>query len=79
MIGTDEEISADLYYDGIVWDYDLFINTSCITDKPNYYFPLPIIRFAFMGQTGPGAQSSEGQHLIPQAVTQVINFSWDLQ
>ncbi|XP_070623547.1 histone-lysine N-methyltransferase 2C isoform X14 [Erythrolamprus reginae] len=32
--------------------------------------PLVMNRFAFMGQTGPGAQSSEGQHLIPQAVTQ---------
>ncbi|XP_058039715.1 histone-lysine N-methyltransferase 2C isoform X18 [Ahaetulla prasina] len=32
--------------------------------------PLVMNRFALMGQTGPGAQSSEGQHLIPQAVTQ---------
>ncbi|ETE66201.1 Histone-lysine N-methyltransferase MLL3, partial [Ophiophagus hannah] len=32
--------------------------------------PLVMNRFTFMGQTGPGAQSSEGQHLIPQAVTQ---------
>ncbi|XP_063159425.1 histone-lysine N-methyltransferase 2C isoform X3 [Candoia aspera] len=32
--------------------------------------PLVMNRFAFMGQAGPGAQSSEGQNLIPQAVTQ---------
>ncbi|KAM6453008.1 histone-lysine N-methyltransferase 2C isoform 8-T8 [Liasis olivaceus] len=32
--------------------------------------PLVMNRFAFMGQAGPGAQSNEGQNLIPQAVTQ---------